>query len=42
MEETTNPDGLKDFFDQVLFNQVINEEDGKKIVSMKNESSPSS
>ncbi len=41
MEERTNPYDLKDCFDQVLLNQVTNEEDGKKNVSMKNESSPS-
>jgi hypothetical protein len=40
MEETTGGNDL-DFFDQVLFNQVKNEEDEKEIVSMKDESSPS-
>jgi hypothetical protein len=41
MEETTSGNDLKDFSDQVLFNQVRNEEDEKEIVSMKYESSPS-
>jgi len=41
MEETTSGNDLKDFSDQVLFNQVTNEEDEKEIVSMKDESSPS-
>jgi hypothetical protein len=40
MEKTTGGNDL-DFFDQVLFNQVKNEEDEKEIVSMKDESSPS-
>jgi hypothetical protein len=41
MEETTNGDDLKDFFDQILLNQVTSEEDEKEIVSMTNEFSPS-
>jgi hypothetical protein len=42
MEETTNGDDLKDFSDQILYNQVTNDEDEIEIVSMKDESSPSS
>jgi hypothetical protein len=42
MEETTSGDDLKDFSDQVLCNQMTNEEDEIEIVSMKDESSPSS
>jgi uncharacterized membrane protein YgaE (UPF0421/DUF939 family) len=41
MEETTNRDDLKDFSDQILFNQMTSEEDEKEIVSMKDEFSPS-
>jgi hypothetical protein len=41
MEETTNGDDLKDFSDQILYNQVTNDEDEIEIVSMKDESSPS-
>ncbi len=40
MEQTTNGNDLKDFYDQVLFNQVTNEDDEKKIMNMKYESSP--
>jgi hypothetical protein len=40
MEETTSANDLKDFSDQILLNQVINEKDEKEIASMKNESSP--
>ncbi len=41
MEETIIGDDLKDFFDQVLLNQVTGEEDEKEITNMKDESSPS-
>jgi hypothetical protein len=41
MEETTSGDDLKDFFDQVLLNQMTSEEDEKEIMSMKDESFPS-
>ncbi len=35
MEETTSADDLKDFFDQVLLNQVVSEEDEKEIARWK-------
>jgi hypothetical protein len=41
MEEIANVNDLKDFFDPVLLNHVINEEDEKEIASIKDESSPS-
>ncbi len=41
MEETISGDDLKDFFDQILFNQVTSEEDEKEIANMKDEFSPS-
>ncbi len=41
MEETTNGDDLKDFFDQALLNQVTSEDDEKEIMNMKDESFPS-
>ncbi len=40
MEETSSANDLKDFSDQIQLNHVTNEEDEKKIVSMKDESSP--
>jgi uncharacterized membrane protein YgaE (UPF0421/DUF939 family) len=41
MDEITNRDDLKDFSDQILFNQMTSEEDEKEIASMKDEFSPS-
>jgi hypothetical protein len=41
MEELVTGDDLKDFSNQVLFNQVTSEEDEKEIASMKYEFSPS-
>jgi hypothetical protein len=40
MKEIVGGDDLKDFFDQVLLNQVTTEGDEKEIVGMKDESSP--